>query len=93
MSTITTPSKSSHLRAIETARRLGFHEPEGRESFERTNPFSGVTCRLTGLGCMMYDFITTKVHTCGRDYSRRDWDWARYMFLELWPDEYYKLID
>jgi len=41
----------------------------------------------------LYDFITTKKHTCGQDYTRRDWDTARYTFAEEWPDAYYDLID
>ena len=85
------PLKKSQLRVLATVDRLGYIIPGNGEV--RTNPYSGAACLLCPLAVALYDFITTQNYCCGRDYTRTDWDNARYLFLELWPDEYYKLID
>jgi len=63
------------------------------ENQTRTNPFTGVSHILTPQACQIYDFITTKIWTCGVDYTRKEWDNARYYFLQEWPKEYFDLID
>lgn len=83
--------KKSYQRAIDAIRALGFKEPAQPDT--RTNPFTGKSRLLCPLACMLYDFITVKHLTCGKDYTRQTWDNARYCFLEQWPDEYYDLID
>jgi len=70
---------------------LGFGEPSSPQP--RTNPFSGATRTLTPLACKLYDFITARTLVCGRDYTRKDWDNARYMFMGNWSSEYMDLID
>ena len=66
--------------------------PLYRES--RTNPFTGVECKLCYDACLLHDFITRpmtrQVFTPG---VRQLWDRASMYFVEFWPDEYYKLID
>ena len=71
--------------------KIGFKLPASGGS--RSNPYTGKTHTLTPLACQLYDFITTRFHTCGVDYTRQDWDRARYMFAELWPTEYFDLLD
>jgi hypothetical protein len=88
MNTIT---KKSYLNAVLKIRKLGFVEPATSEI--RQNPYSGVSCELSPLAVMIYDFVTTTKFVCGKDYARQTWDNARYCFMEQWPDEYYKLID
>ena len=41
----------------------------------------------------LYDFITTKVFVCGIDYTRHEWDNARYHFMSRWPNQYFDLLD
>ena len=53
------------------------------------NPFSGVTCELDARGVALYDFI----NGCQITGNYKDFDQARYLFAELYPDEYMKLID
>jgi len=59
----------------------------------RTNPFTGVTHLLDPEAVQLYDFITTKKWVCGRDYTRNEWDHARYYFAQEWPNEYMDLLD
>ena len=54
-----------------------------------TNPFSGVEVELDATGVALYDFI----NGCQIVGNYKDFDQARYLFLELYPDEYSKLID
>jgi len=61
----------------------------GTENEDVTNPFSGVTCNLTPVGVALYDFIMG-AQMLGK---YKDFDRARYIFAELFPDEYMKLID
>jgi hypothetical protein len=79
------------LKSIENVRKLGFKEPT--ETQFRTNPFTGKTHPLKPLAVMLYDFITNHHLTCDKDYTRQDWDNCRYAFNEMWPDEYYDLLD
>ncbi len=81
----------STLRAIAAAERLGFKRPEQPE--KRQNPFTGRSHVLAPEACLLYDFVTTKTATMGRDYTRQEWDWARYGFCGCWPTEYFDLLD
>ncbi len=56
---------------------------------EIKNPFSGVKVTLDGKGAAIYDFIMG----CQMMGNYKDMDQARYMFAELYPKEYMKLID
>jgi hypothetical protein len=89
------PLKKSQLRVLRTCERLGFEvmEEDVDTPATRINPYSGALCKLTPFACMLHDFIVTRMFICGKDFTRQDWDTARYMFNEFWPDEYYKLID
>lgn len=83
--------KKSFEKAITEIRKLGFTEPPAPAT--RVNPFTGACHVLEPLAVMVYDFITTAKFVCGRDYSRQTWDNARYGFAEVWPNEYYDLLD
>jgi hypothetical protein len=78
-------------RAVNTALRLGFAIPAKPEP--RVNPFTCISVKLDPLACLLHDFIVTKDLTCGIEYTRQEWDLARQVFHELWPDAYYDLID
>jgi hypothetical protein len=54
-----------------------------------TNPFSGVEVELDAQGVALYDFIKG----CEINGSYKDFDQARYLFSDLYPDAYMKLID
>lgn len=65
----------------------------------RTNPFTQVSHELDPLAVTLYDFITeangsrmTLVYR-GQAVKVSVWDAARYLFLHLWPSEYYDLLD
>ena len=53
------------------------------------NPFSGVEVQLDARGVALYDFI----NGCQIIGNLKDFDQARYLFAELYPDAYMKLID
>ena len=53
------------------------------------NPFSGVKVTLDGKGAAIYDFLKG----CEMMGNYKDMDQARYMFAELYPDAYMKLVD
>lgn len=89
--TLTTKTMKLKLKTIETIRKLGFHPPENPQP--RTNPFTGVTHTLEPDAVQLYDFITTRKYVCGRDYTRSEWDNARYNFQSRWPNEYMDLLD
>ena len=74
-----------------TIERLGFKQPTERQA--RRNPNTGKQHVLEPEACQLYDFVVTRVYVCGKDYTRQEWDNARYYFLSKWPDEYYDLID
>jgi len=85
------PISKSFQRAIDAAKRLGFTEPKMKMKI--SNPYTRVSCELEPLAVMMYNFITTKEFVCEKDFTRQEWDWARYGFMAQWPEEYYKLLD
>ena len=53
------------------------------------NPFTGVKCLLEPTAVALHDFIKG----CEMLGNYKDFDQARYMFVEFWPDEYSKLLD
>lgn len=62
----------------------------------RANPFTGVTVTLEPLALALYDWIVSPSRgdeiNAGK-LAQNDWDRARYLFLTLWPDDYYSLLD
>ncbi len=65
----------------------------------RRNPFSGIVREIPPLACALYDFITGTLNRMGSlTYSGQkvtvpQWDRARYLYLALYPESYYDLID
>ena len=61
----------------------------------RTNPYSGASHTLEPLAVTLYDFIINQHNAgnVGRLFPVSIWNRARYLFLDLWPNEYYNLID
>jgi len=61
-----------------------------KDEYEQvTNPFSGITVTLHPMAVALYDFIKG----CEILGNYKKFDQARYIFVELWPDEYMKLLD
>ncbi len=54
-----------------------------------TNPFSGVSVDLDATGVALHDYIKG----CEMTGHYKNFDQARYLFAELYPDAYIKLID
>ena len=61
----------------------------GTESETVTNPYSGRSCLLEPQAVALYDLIKG----CEITGNLKDFDRARYLFCELYPDEYMILID
>ena len=71
----------------------------------RSNPYSGVSVALEPLAVTLFDFIIGKYRaglvkgsslaslSNPNAIPTQVWDSSRYLFLALWPDAYYKLID
>jgi hypothetical protein len=72
----------------------------------RTNRFTGITHTLEPQAVVLYDFIVNAIGIAkpsdliprhvtynGTTTTKQNWDRARYLFLELWPNEYMDLID
>lgn len=62
----------------------------------RTNPYSGVTVELCPLAAALTDWIVSPQRgdeIAAGKLARNDWDRARYLFLALWPEPYYQLLD
>jgi len=81
----------SQIKLIAKITEMGYVAPKSPEV--RTNPYSGASRVLEPLACQLYDFVTTRHHVCGRDYTRAEWDRARYLFAEKWPPQYMDLLD
>lgn len=62
----------------------------------RKNPYTQVGHKLSPLAVSLYDWIVSPDRgdniASGKE-KRETWDEARYLFAELWPDEYIDLID
>lgn len=68
----------------------------GTTAEERRNPFSGATLELPPLAVGLYDWIVSPqrgTNIANGTELRGLWDKARYLFLALFPDHYYVLID
>lgn len=99
--------KTSNLTAAQTKllERLPLDPHETLET--RTNPYSGVAHILEPLAVSLYDFIVgakgigpsnmlgqyVKVRYHNQEIPMNLWHKARMLFHELWPTEYYDLID
>lgn len=84
--------KKLYLRAIEHVRALGYSEPAQSET--RTNPYTHKSHLLVPLAVMLYDFITSrKGEVALGQININDWYRCRYAFCEMWPDEYFDLLD
>jgi hypothetical protein len=73
----------------------------------RQNPYSNVAHTLEPLAVSLYDFITgaegighpnmlgqyVNVRYDNQEVTMNLWHKARMLFRELWPDEYFDLID
>lgn len=61
----------------------------------RQNPYSGKVHTLEPLAVTLYDFVIDQYHAgnVGRLFPVSVWDRSRYLFLSLWPEQYYDLID
>lgn len=77
---------------------LGVTAPASNQS--RTNPFTRATHELTPLGCAIYDFVVNTRNPgmgpltyAGQKVQVAQWDRARYLFLHLYPEQYYSLLD
>jgi len=77
------------MKINKTQQRIldGLDLSEGPETV--SNPFSGVEVKLDAQAVALYDFI----HGCEMIGNYKDFDQARYLFAELYPDAYMKLID
>lgn len=83
----------SYQNALRKIHELGY--TVGTESAMRSNPFTGVSRTLEPLAVTLYDFIIREYNAgnVGKRFPVSTWDNARYLFLTLWSDEYYDLID
>jgi hypothetical protein len=62
----------------------------------RVNPYSNVVVELCPLAAGLTDWIVSPHRGPDIDsgkLARNDWDRARMLFVTLWPDAYYSLID
>jgi len=62
---------------------------DGDKKYTIINPWSSVKVELDSRGVALYDFIKG----CEITGNYKDFDQARYLFAELYPDAYMKLID
>jgi hypothetical protein len=74
----------------------------GTETEERRNPYTGIAHTLHPLAVTLLDFILETYSSThgmgplsyrGKAVNIQTWDRSRYLFLELWPDEYFDLLD
>lgn len=61
----------------------------------RTNPISGVSVQLNLAGASLHDTIISmyRNYERGMKFNSSEWDRLRYLFLKLYPNAYYDLID
>lgn len=104
MNTYKAPRKADSLTAIQIKKidrlkKYGLKDASllGQLCTEyRENPYSHVRLELEPLAACIYDWIVQRDmgnQIAAGKVPRSAWDSARYLFLELWPDEYYALID
>jgi hypothetical protein len=82
-----------HLATLKKIHKLGV--TLRAEGATRTNPYSGISHQLSPLATTLYDFIINsyKFKMVGREVPVSLWDSSRHLFLEIWPDQYFDLID
>lgn len=102
LSTLPLPSGKTlskpQTKLLEFISSVGVVAPAGPSI--RVNPFTKVERPLDPLACAIYDFVVgTKTPFAGPlNYNGHkvligQWDRARYLFLHLWPGQYYDLLD
>jgi len=91
------PLSKSQVNLLTKLEKLGV--VVGNDSQMRINPFSGVSRNLTPLAVALYDFVVeSRGSRNGLVYNTQPvpisvWDNTRYLFMAIWPDEYFKLLD
>ena len=72
-----------------------FHLKANDQKAARQNPYTGKAHELEPLAVALYDFIINQYRAgfVGSVIPVTIWDRTRYLFLALWPDQYYDLID
>jgi hypothetical protein len=100
MPSVTIPAdpalKPVQERLIAKLRTKGLVSVRIDDDCVRHNPYSGVQVQLCPLAASLCDWIVSprRGHCIDQKLlSRNDWDRARMLFLALWPDAYYDLID
>lgn len=103
LSSIQSPYKGKKLSKPQLnllAKLESFGVTLGENPDKRANTFSGVIHELDPLAVALFDFIIKAngsrfggLSFNGHKVNVNDWDRARYLFLHLWPDQYYDLID
>lgn len=93
--------KKSQQNALVKIESFGVTLPASPEV--RINQVSGVSRTLDPLAVALFDFIMESYRNYlvthgqfsyrGHKFPVSVWDNTRYLFLALWPDEYYDLID
>ena len=96
------PLKASNVKLLAKLESFGVVVTESAPA-SRLNMVSGVSITLTPEACALFDFIMGSYRnylaTRGtfsynvKTFPVSIWDRTRYLFLELWPDAYYDLID
>lgn len=98
------PLKKAQINLLAKLDSLGvkFNPDPAAVSFNHINPCSGVSVTLVPLASCLASFILeaySQNHGFGPlTYKGKVvplpvWDRTRHLFLEFWPDEYYKLLD
>jgi hypothetical protein len=87
------PLAKRHLATLKKIHKMGIR-PRA-EGATRTNPYSGISHQLSPLATTLYDFIINSYQAgmVGRHVPVSLWDSSRHLFLEIWPDQYFDLID
>lgn len=86
-------SKIVPLSGATIARLEALNIPKSLVPEKRTNPYTGISHVLDPDALRLYDFIVTRKYVCGVDFSRAEWDNARYHFMSRWPSQYHVTRD
>jgi len=96
------PMRKPYLNLLAKLESMGATITESAPA-PRLNQVSGVSCVLTPEACALFDFIMGSYRNYlatrgtfsynGKTFPVSIWDRTRYLFLELWPEAYYDLID
>lgn len=94
------PLMKSYINAVLKMQELGITLPA--QADKRTNPYSGMSHELTPIQLAIFDFIievarhyekTFVLQYRGKKVTQSTFDNARYLFMTLWPNKYYDLLD